>query len=282
VLDDLSTGAKANLAAIGLDRRLHYVRGTITNIKTLSAVVKKVDAVVHLAAAISPFISIETPEVTHRVNVTGTLNVLNACRANGVRQVVFASSSSVYGNTGKLSHIGELQPTNPLTPYGASKLAGEKYCQAFSATYGIGTVSLRYFNVYGERQRNNPYSGVIAIFANKLIKQEAPTIYGSGKQTRDFVHVQDVARANLKALEFRGKSHAFNIGTGVSTSINQLYSMLAESLGIQSVIPIRENKRPGDILHSCADASASSALGFRARVGLREGLNRLIEWLKPT
>jgi UDP-glucose 4-epimerase len=251
--------------------------------KTMSAATRKVDAVVHLAAVISPFLSVQTPEITHSVNVTGTMNLLDACRRNGVKHIVFASSSSVYGNTQGIRRIKERQPTNPLTPYGASKLAGEKYCQAFCSTYGVGAVSLRYFNVYGERQRDNPYSGVIAIFAKKLMKEEKVTIFGSGRQTRDFVNVRDVAEANLKALEFKGKGHAFNIGTGVSTSINQLYSLLAQTLRSRHVTPKRRAPRVGDIEHSCADTSmAKRFLGFRTRIELKQGLEDLVNWLKLT
>ena len=281
VLDDLSTGTKANLAAIRDNQRLHFIKGSVSNMKTIDVMTKKVDAVVHLAAVISPFLSVQTPEITHRVNVTGTVNLLDACRRNGVKHVVFASSSSVYGNTQGVRRIKERQPTNPLTPYGASKLAGEKYCEAFCSTYGVGSVSLRYFNVYGERQSDNPYSGVIAIFAKKLMKGEKVTIFGSGKQTRDFVNVRDVAEANLRALEFQGKGHAFNIGTGVSTSINQLYSLLAQTLQIRHVTPKRTAPRAGDIEHSCADTSmAKRFLGFRTRFELKQGLEDLVNWLK--
>lgn len=282
VLDDLSTGLRANLAKHKQNPLLHYVKGSVCNPKLVGKLTRNVDAVIHLAAVVSPFVSVKQPTVTNNVNVAGTLTLLNACRDDEVKRIVFASSSSVYGDTGNCRRIPEFEQTNPVTPYGASKLAGEKYCRAFSSTYGVSTVSLRYFNVYGERQRNNPYSGVIAIFANSLRNSKRATIFGTGRQTRDFVHVSDVATANLAALEFPGKGDEFNIGTGMATSINHLHALIAKTVGITHIKPIRKAERVGDIRDSCADISrATKILKFRPQVKLEDGLSRLAKWLDP-
>lgn len=176
----------------------------------------------------------------------------------------------------------ENQPTTPITPYGVSKLAAEKYCQAFFRAYGLPTVSLRYFNVYGERQSANPYSGVIAIFAKALLHERTPSIYGDGRQTRDFIHVSDVVRANLLALESkRGLGETFNVGTQRATSINQLYRLLARLSDKEETHPIFKPKRIGDPRNSCADISkARSLLRFKPLVELEPGLESLLTWLK--
>ena len=280
VIDDFSSGSRRNLFHRRNDHALHIVKGSVTNFKMVAKVSKKVEAAIHLAAIVSPFISVTQPSLTNRVNVEGTLNVLNAALSNEVERVVFASSSSVYGDTGSVKWISESVPTNPITPYGASKLSGEKYCMAFCKTHGISTVSLRYFNVYGERQRDNPYSGVIAIFAHKLLTHHSVTIYGDGEQTRDFIHVSDVASANLKALAYPGKGDSFNVGTSVRTSINDLYATISEVTGKPHKSPTRKMPRTGDIKHSCANISkAKSVLHFKARVPLEKGISQLIQSL---
>ena len=284
VLDDLSTGAYVNLASHKRDRRLHFVKGTVSNPKTVTKLTARVDAVIHLAAIVSPMVAVQRPEVTNEVNVTGTLHVLRAALKNKVRRVVFASSSSVYGDTGSLRQIDELNITNPTNPYGVSKLAGEKYCTAFHTTFDLDTVSLRYFNVYGERQKDNPYSGVITIFANAMLRDRKVYIDGDGKQTRDFVHVSDVARANLAALECRsGSGQAFNLGTGNPTSINSLFRLIAVSSHRYGARPVHRSPRVGDIRDSCANiGKANRFLGFRPRIDLGEGLKRLVDWLRLT
>jgi len=284
ILDDLSTGARSNLLAHRHDHRLRFVSGTVTNPKTVGKLTEKVDAVIHLAAVVSPVVSIAKPEVVNDINVTGTLNVLRASSKSRVKRLVFASSSSVYGDTGTHRKISELASTGPLNPYGVSKLAGEKYCAAFYTTYDLDTVSLRYFNVYGDRQMDNPYSGVIAIFANAILARRKTHINGNGRQTRDFVHVTDVARANLAALNCRsGRGEAINIGTGIPTSINTLHGLVAESTSQEVPEPTHRLSRIGDICHSCANISkARRILKFTPQVNLQEGLARLTTWLRSS
>ncbi len=214
ILDDFSSGSLRNIRHIRRDRRCVIKRGSITNYRAVEFLARKVETIIHFADVVSPFVSVKKPELVNEVNVGGTLNVLRAAVKTGVKRVVCASSSSVYGNQ-TLLPIAETNPLQPLTPYGVSKLAGEKYCGAFYQTFGLETVCFRYFNVYGRRQSANPYSGVISIFANKLRKGLQPRIFGDGEQTRDFIHVSDVAKANLLGLETaRGIGEAFNIGTG--------------------------------------------------------------------
>jgi len=282
VLDDVSTGLKSNLAQHKQNRNLHFVKGSICNQRTVDKLANKVDAIIHLAAIVSPLISVQRPDITNNVNVGGTLNLLRGAVKHDIKRLVLASSSSVYGENKQHGRIPESTQTNPITPYGASKLAGEKYCRAFYSTFGISTVSLRYFNVYGERQMNNPYSGVIAIFAANLLRKKRNVLFGDGKQIRDFIHVSDVARANLSALEFRdGRGDEINIGTGVATSINQLHTLLAEITNIRHSDPLRRSARIGDIRHSCADVSRAKALlGFSPKIELRVGLTHLLDWLR--
>ena len=277
VLDDLSTGKLRNLNRWKNDRRLHFKPGTITNYRTVSSLAERVDSIIHLAAVVSPAVSLLRPELTNHVNGSGTLNVLRAGLKHKVKRLVFASSSSLYGNATNIP-IPETAPLEPITPYGVSKLAGEQYCMAFHRSFGLDTVSLRYFNVYGQRQSSNPYSGVIAIFTRQLLRGRRPTIYGDGNQTRDFIHVSDVARANMLALEpKRLAGEALNIGTGKATTINELLRTLADAVGKPDTAPNFAELRRGDIRQSCADTSkARAALGFEPRVALRDGLGLLL------
>jgi UDP-glucose 4-epimerase len=278
VLDDLSSGSLSNLKRWRRCREFRFTQGSVVNRRIVEAHARRVDAIVHLAAVVSPYISVHNPDRVNEVNVTGTLNVLTAGIKHDVNRIVFASSSSVYGNQGS-GRMRETAPRRPITPYGVSKLAGEEYCRVFHNSHGLPTISLRYFNVYGERQSSNPYSGVIAIFAKQLANRRRPIIYGNGSQTRDFVHVSDVARANLLALQSsRGLGEAFNIGTGRAISILQLHQMLSELVGRTHLKPIFRAHRPGDIRNSCADMrSTERILRFRTEVELRNGLHDLID-----
>jgi UDP-glucose 4-epimerase len=282
VLDDLSSGNLRNLSFCKHTRQLRFTRGSITNFKTVRTVARKVDAIIHLAAQISPFVSMKYPETTNAVNVDGTLNILRAAVKEKTQKIVFASSSSVYGEVASRL-INEELPTNPITPYGVSKLAAEKYCGAFFRGYGLPAISLRYFNVYGERQSSNPYSGVIAIFARALLDHRRPIIFGDGHQTRDFVYVSDVAKANVKALQSSvGNGQAFNIGTGKPTTIVHLFDVLRNITQRKDITPIFRKKRTGDIRNSCANmSSTNSFLRFNPHVDLRSGLGQLIQSMTP-
>lgn len=277
VLDNLTSGFLNNLRRWKGFPELHFIRGDIRQHGLLNGLARKVDAIVHLAALVSIDVSIRRPDLTNQVNVVGTLNVLRSAVKHKVMKVVVASSSSVYGDVGRKG-LSEVMPLNPTNPYGVSKLAAEKYTQIFHRTYGLRTVSLRYLNVYGERQSSNPYSGVIAIFANRLMIGKRPVIYGDASQTRDFIHVSDVVKANLLALKTeRGIGESFNIGTGHATSIIQLYRLLAHLTGKTRLTPVFRPSRTGDIKHSCARTSkARSNLGFEAKVTLEEGLRSLV------
>jgi UDP-glucose 4-epimerase len=280
VLDDLSTGRLQNLRRWEKNRRFHFKHGTVTNYRTVESLAHRVDSVIHLAAIVSPNVSLRQPELVNRVNIDGTLNVLRATLKKGVKRVVFASSSSVYGNA-KSTRISENTPLNPITPYGVSKLSAEKYCQVYHDTYGLEVVSLRYFNVYGPRQSANPYSGVIAFFATELLKKRRPVIYGNGGQTRDFVYVTDVARANALALQTRiGVGMALNVGTGRATAIKDLFRLLSTITGRQNIQPRFAGERPGDIRDSRANISRiKSHLDFCPEVNLPAGLKRLVDSL---
>ena len=276
VLDDLSTGSLGNLRTWKKFKKFHFRHGSTLRTNVVEALIQKVDAVIHLAAVVSPYYSVKKPKVVNEVNVTGTLNVLNAALKAKTQRVVFASSSSVYGDQ-TLLPITEDNPLHPITPYGASKLSGEKYCETYNRTYGLSTISLRYFNAYGERQRSNPYSGVIAIFSKQLKRGLRPKIFGDGSQTRDFIHVSDIVRANLQALNAKA-SNAFNVGTGRPTSISELSCLLARLAGRPGVSPEYTVTRTGDIHDSYANvAKVREALGFQAQVDLKDGLKTLVK-----
>jgi len=278
VLDNLSSGYLANISSHRGDSRVHLVVGDIRNVELLRRLVGGVDAVIHLAAIVSVPRSFEEPTLTNEVNATGTLNLLNACIEGGVKRFMYASSSAVYGSSRALPKVEDMKPM-PASPYAVSKMIGESYCIAFNRIYGLETVCLRFFNVYGPRQGDGPYSGVIARFISRLIEGRQPVIYGDGRQTRDFTYVSDVVDASMLALEKPSVGgEVFNIGTGVPVSINGLAERLGEIVGVQ-VEPKYWPDRPGDIRHSYASIKkASRILGYSPKVALDEGLRRVVEW----
>jgi nucleoside-diphosphate-sugar epimerase len=285
VLDNLTTGHRANLAGAlahpeGLGT-VTFIAGDITDRKTVKDAVKGVEYVLHQAALPSVQRSVEDPVTSNLVNVEGTLNVLVAARETGVRRVVYASSSSVYGDSPQLPKV-ESMPTNALSPYAVSKLAAEAYCRAFTRVYGLETVSLRYFNVFGPRQDpNSLYAAVLPRFIEALLAKKPPVIYGDGTQSRDFTYVENVVQANLLALDAVGVGgETFNIACGESINLKAVLQYLAE-FSNQVVEPEYQAPRAGDVKHSLADISkAERMLGYRPVIPFREGLKRTFEFLR--
>lgn len=278
VIDDLSTGRRENIAHHQNRKDFHFVKGGIRNTALVKKVVEDVDAVFHEAALVSVPSSIENPLLTNEINVSGTLNLLKACIDADVKRFIYASSTAIYGDTGTLPIHEKLMP-QPISPYAVSKLAAENYVKIYHKVYGLNTVCLRYFNVYGSRQTYSPYSGVITIFINNLLENEPPIIYGDGKQTRDFVHVQDVVEANVLALTRETAiGEVLNVATGTPTTVNQLVAMLQQIMKT-SLKPVYTSPRPGDIRHSYADITrANKLLQYNPKISLKDGLTELVKW----
>lgn len=275
VLDNLSTGNLRNLGALNVE----LVEGDIRHLPTCLRATEGVAYVLHHAAIASVPESTRDPIGTSEINFTGTLNVLEASARAGVRRLVFASSASVYGQ-GLGEAISETLPLNPCSPYAAAKLAGESMCHAYSASLGLETVALRYFNIFGPRQDpRSHYSGVIAAFVDALRKGKPAILYGDGQQTRDFVYVGDVVQANLRALSSRDAvGRAVNIGRGEAVSIVELADTLAQLMGRPLELR-REPDRVGDVRHSCADIGlARQLLGYEPRTSFAEGLDHTLRW----
>ena len=279
VLDDFSTGSRANLA--GCDKGVELLEGDVRDSATMLAAMRGVEVVYHLAALPTVARSVVDPLRCNSVNVEGTLTVLLTARDLGVRRVVYASSSSVYGDQPALPKHEDM-PAVTLSPYAASKFAGESYCRAFAHVYGLETVSLRFFNIFGPRQDpSSEYAAVIPRFARWMLEGEQPVIYGDGGQTRDFTYVTNAVEACLLAASAGGEAvgEAMNVGCGVRISLLALVEVLNELLGSR-LEPLFAAPRPGDVRHSEADISkAARLIGYRPRVGLREGLEATVEWL---
>lgn len=274
VLDNLSTGHRRNLAHLA--GRVEFVEGDVGDEKLLDQVAAGVEVIFHLAALVSVPASLKEPLRAETTNALGTLKLLAAAKAAGVRRLVLSSTSAVYGNEPTLPKT-ETMPPDPQSPYAISKLAAEQYCQLYHQLYGQETVILRYFNVYGPRQDpSSSYSGVISIFIDDLARGLRPVIYGDGEQTRDFVYVKDVVRANLLAAWCPSAAgQIFNVGTGQPVSINHLFETARRHFGL-ALKPCYKPARPGDIRHSYASANrAKGRLGWAARVSLEAGLRQL-------
>ena len=279
VLDNFSTGKRENIALFLKD--IDVIEGDIRDIKTCFKAVRGVDYVLHQAALPSVPLSLQDPIATTDININGTLNILIASRDAKVKKFVFASSSSIYGDEPTLPKI-EGQEGRPLSPYAVSKFAGEKYCQVFSSVFGLSTISLRYFNVFGPRQDpKSQYAAVIPHFISGMLKGKKPTIYGDGEQTRDFSYVSNIVEANLLASAVAGYSgEAFNLACGEKTTVNGLVEKINSILGV-NIKPIYAPPRPGDILHSYADISnAEQALNYHPLVNFEDGIRNTIEWYK--
>lgn len=276
VFDNLSSGKVDNLK--GFDGGIEVVRGDIRDSDALGLAMKGVDQVFHEAALVSVAVSVEQPGENDAINIRGTLNVLQAARAAGARRVVLASSAAVYGNNPALPKREDMLP-EPESPYALGKLAGEHYLRLFSRLYGVQTVALRYFNVFGPRQDGKSmYSGVISRFVDDIRAGRAPTIFGDGGQTRDFVYVKDVVQANLLAMRSPqvGNGEVFNVATGQQISLLQLWDALRGITGSR-LEPVFREARPGDIRHSLADISRiRKVLGYQPRFNLEFGLGEIV------
>ena len=272
IIDDLSTGKIENIKGLNI----RFVEGSITDLNLLKSIFKDVDYVFHQAAIASVQKSIEDPKRTDEVNAKGTLNVLIAARDGGVKKVVYASSSAVYGDTPKLPKREDMTP-NLLSPYAITKLIGEYYCKVFDEVYGLKTVSLRYFNIYGPRQDpHSDYAAVIPRFINRVLENKPPMIYGDGEQTRDFTFVKDVVRANILAIR-SDATGVYNIASENRISINELANIIIKFLE-KNLIPIYNDPKEGDVKHSFGDISkAKRDLDYEPRYSFKEGLKRTIK-----
>jgi nucleoside-diphosphate-sugar epimerase len=276
VLDDLSSGSRSNLR--GVEAQL--IEGDIADAAAVRTAMAGVTHVIHLAALVSVPRSIAEPILSNAVNVVGTLNVLTAARDLAIRRVVLASSSAVYGDVGEgVNH--EEMPLHPTSPYGVDKAADEMYASVFHGAFGLETVALRYFNVFGPRQDpTSGYAAAVPKFVSALLDSRAPVIFGDGQQTRDFTYVANVVHANLLALEApHAAGQSINVATGVSVDVNTLAHELAAAVGRPNVRAVHVEPRLGDIRHSSASIQrAREVLGFAPVVDLRDGLTRTVRW----
>lgn len=280
VLDNFSTGKRENLEEVA--DRVDLVEGDLNDREAVAKAVRDVDFVLHEAAIPSVPRSVEKPMESHEANATGTLSLLQAAQAAGVSRLVYASSSSVYGANPELPKI-ETMRTEPMSPYAVAKLAAEHYCMVFHKLYGLETVALRYFNVFGPRQDpNSPYSGVVSRFIDAIVSGTPPTIHGDGEQTRDFTYVENVAQANFAAChESAAAGGVYNIGCQKRISVNELWTTMAE-LTRCDLEPRREPARSGDVPHSLADISAARRdLGLDPKIDVRDGLEKTLSYYIP-
>ena len=279
VLDNFFSGSRANLAAVRDE--VEVIRGDCADASTARRAVRGVEVIFHEAAVPSVARSVADPALSHRANVDATLTMLLAARDAGVRRFIYAGSSSVYGNSPRLPKT-EAMPTRPLSPYAVGKLTGEHYVGLFATLFGMETLTLRYFNVFGPRQTaDSPYSGVIGRFATALLRGRRPVIYGDGRQSRDFTYVENVVEANRLALEApRVRGEAINVANGRRVSLRRLLRAMAAIAG-RPPVAIHRPARPGDVRHSLADIRlARRRLGYRPRVDLVAGLRPTMDWYR--
>jgi UDP-glucose 4-epimerase len=279
ILDNFSTGDLANIEH--LRDRIEVFEGDVSDLQSVWRAVRGVELVYHQAALASVPRSVADPLATHRACVDGTLNILQASRQAGVRRIVYAASSSAYGASTKLPK-SESDPTLPLSPYAVAKLAGEHYCAAFSEVYGLETVRLRYFNIFGPRQSpDSPYAAVIPLFLRSMLVGQSPFVNGDGQQSRDFTFVEDAIQANLLAADANNVSgKVYNIACGRRTSLLDLIDRINGLLGTR-ILPSYRDPRPGDVRHSQADISRARAdLGYEPRFDIDHGLRSCLEYLR--
>jgi nucleoside-diphosphate-sugar epimerase len=282
VLDDLATGHRENLDEIGGD--IDFIHGSVADESVLAKALDGAELVFHEAAIPSVPRSVAEPRQTHIASVDGTFSLLLAARDKKVRRVVYAASSSAYGDQPTLPKIEQMAP-DPLSPYAVAKLVGEYYCQVFTRVYGLETVSLRYFNVFGPRQDpGSQYSGVVSRFISCLLGNERPVIYGDGEQSRDFTYIENVVAANLSAANAPGAiGKVINVANGERVTLNELLAVLKDLTGKQDVTAEYLEPRVGDVRHSLADITqARELLNYESKVDLREGLQRTIDWWKTS
>lgn len=281
ILDHLSTGKAVNIREF--KKRIKFVKGSILDEKILSRVMKNVDFVLHHAAIPSVPKSVKDPIGTSKVNIIGTLNVLECARKNNIKRIILASSSSVYGDKPTLPKVETMCP-EPKSPYASAKTINEQHAKQFYELYGLEAISLRYFNIYGKRQDpKSEYAAVIPAFISRMLKNKPPIVYGDGEQTRDFTFIDDVVEANVKAMETKNKNafgKAINIASGRQTSILELIATLNKILN-KNLSARFEKERPGDVKHSLAGITlAKELLCWEPKTGLEEGLRKTIEWYK--
>jgi UDP-glucose 4-epimerase len=279
IIDNLFSGRMENIASFLERKNATFIRGSITDLPLLKTVFEGADGIFHEGAIASVPRSIKNPNATNEANVTGTLNVVSAARDCGVPKIVFASSSSVYGDTPTLPKREDMPP-NPQSPYAVSKLAGEYYLRVFSDLYDMKTISLRYFNVFGPRQDpKSDYAAVIPKFITKILRKESPVVFGDGEQTRDFTYVRDVVQVNIRAMESDAQG-VFNIAYCQRISVNDLAHLIMEITG-NPVPIIHEKPRPGDIRDSLADITqAKNLLQYSPSYTVKTGLEETIQWFR--
>jgi UDP-glucose 4-epimerase len=281
VLDNFTTGKRENLMFESSFPDFEIMEGDIRELRICQGAMKNVDVVFHQAALPSVQRSVEDPLTSHLVNAEGTLNILLAARESGVKRVIYASSSSIYGDTPTLPKE-EGMPPNPLSPYALQKYIGEQYCRLFYELYGLETVSLRYFNIFGPKQDpNSIYSAVIPRFIDAFLQGRPPIVYGDGEQSRDFTYIDNVVRANLLAISAgRAQGEAINIACGKRTSLNQLLEFLKRILG-REVSPVYQEAREGDVKHSLADIrKGRDLLNYVPQVEIEMGLRKTVDYFK--
>jgi len=280
VVDSLITGKRANLAHVP---NVEFIEGDLADFSVATRAVRGVDYVLHQAAIPSVPRSVEDPITSNRANIDASLNLLVAARDAGVKRVVYAGSSSAYGNSATMPKV-ETMPTAPLSPYALQKLVAEQYCQMFTSLYGLETVTTRYFNVFGPRQDpSSPYSGVISLFIKALFENQRPRIYGDGEHTRDFTYVANVVDGVLRACHAKDASgEVINVATNGRVSLNQLFTTLRTLIGA-NVEPIYDKPRAGDVKDSQADINkAARLLGYKPLVTFEQGLKNTVDWYRTT
>ena len=273
IVDNLSTGKRENVPTDA-----EFIEGDILDFNLVQNLTPQTDIIFHEAARVSIRSSVKDFHQDAQNNIMGTLNLLQACTKSNVKKFIFSSSMAVYADSPKPIPIEETYSTEPISPYGIAKLTGEKYCLTITRKVGIDCVVLRYFNTYGTKQTFTPYVGVVTIFINKLLAGKSPTIFGSGEQRRDFVHVGDVVDATLRAMDYTGPSEIFNVGTGVGTSVKELFALLCSKIN-SSVRPSYTSEQAGEIKNSIADISkAKKMMNYNPEGKLQQLIDEIITW----